>query len=160
MSTRTRFMYPLAASTLPQSTSSVMAPIMARQFCRLQATGAGNMPPGEIPPSVTTQGISTPLRPMAWQQALAQHPHREWVASLLEGMQNGFRIGLIPTTACRSSTRNHPSADKHPVVVSEYLREQVAAGYMLGPFSPGQCSGMIISSIGVVPKLPRGSLGS
>ena len=127
-----------------------------RQFCRLQATGAGNMPPGKIPPSVTTQVISTPLRPMAWQQALAQHPHREWVALLLEGMQNRFRIGLNPTTVCRSSTRNHPSADKHPVVVSEYLREQVAVGYMLGPFSLGQCSGIIISSLGVVPKSTPG----
>ena len=122
MSAHTRFMCSLAASTLPQSTSSVMAPIMARQFCHLQATGAGNTPPSEIPPSVTTQGISTPLRSMTWQQALAQHPHREWVASLLEGMQNGFRIGLNPTTECRSSARNHPSADKHPVVVLEYLR--------------------------------------
>ena len=93
---------------------------------------------------------------MAWQQALAQHPHREWVASLLEGMQNGFRIGLNPTTACRSSTRNHPSAEKHPAVVSEYLQKQVAAGYMLGPFSPGQCSGMVISSLGVVPKSTPG----
>ena len=32
----------------------------------------------------------------------------------------------------------------------------VVAGHMLGPFSPGQCSGMIISSLGAVPKSTPG----
>ena len=98
MSAHTRFMYPLAASTLPQSTSSVMAPIMARQFCRLQATGAGNTPPGEIPPSVTTQGISTPLRPMAWQQALlwpSTHTGSGWLRCW-RACRMGLGLGSTP----------------------------------------------------------------
>ena len=67
-------------------------------------------------------------------------------------MWNGFGIGLLPTAACRSSRKNCLSALQHSQVVSEFLQRQVAAGYMMGPFDLTQCSGVITSSLGVVPK--------
>ena len=47
-------------------------------------------------------------------------------------------------------------ADAPPGTTHLLTREQVAVSYMLGPFSPDQCSGMIISSLGVVPKSTPG----
>ena len=60
-------------------------------------------------------------------------------------MQNGFRIGLLPTADCRSSRRNCPSALEHSQVVSEFLQQQVAAGYMMGPFDLAQCSRVTVN---------------
>ncbi len=41
-------------------------------------------------------------------------------------------------------------------VLSRFLRQQVAAGYMMGPFDPQECSMVVTSSIGVVPKSTPG----
>ena len=100
--------------------------------------------------------VSTPLSGTAWELALASHPDREWVETLISGIQHGFRLGLQPRAACRSSRSNHPSAASHSEVVSTYLQRQVAAGYMLGPLDPALCQGVVISSLGVVPKSTPG----
>ena len=133
-----------------------MAPVLARQFCRLQSSRAANLPQGSLPPGVLTQRISTPLQADAWERALADHPQPDWVHALLRGMRSGFRIGLQTSAQCRSAARPRPSAQGHSRVVDEFLRHQVAAGYMMGPFDPQECSGVVTSSIGVVPKSTPG----
>ena len=140
------------APPLPISTSALMAHVLARQFCRLQSSGAANLPQGSLPPGVLNRRIFTPLWADAWEQALADHPQQGWVHALVQGMRSGFRIGLQPSAQCRSDARLRPSAQGHSQVVSEFLRQQVAAGYMMGPFDPQECSGSVTSSIGVVPK--------
>ena len=133
-----------------------MARVLARQFCQLQSSHAESSPQGSLPPSVLGRGISTPLRVEAWEQALADHPHKEWVLALLRGMRQGFRIGLRSSAQCRSSVSSHPSARVHSQVVGEFLQQQVAAGFMMGPFEPQECSGVVTSSVGVVPKSTPG----
>ena len=79
---------------MPTPTSVVMAPILAWQFCKLQAppfhkgVGAG------VPQALQEKPIVTPQQAEAWRKALAPHNDREWVAALVSGMQHGFRIGL------------------------------------------------------------------
>ena len=133
-----------------------MARVLARQFCQLQSSGAQSSPQGSLPPSVSSRGISTPLQAEAWERALADHPHKEWVSALLRGMRHGFRIALRSSARCRSSVASRPSARAHSQVVDEFLQQQVAAGFMMGPFEPQECSGVVTSSVGVVPKSTPG----
>ena len=128
---------------------------MARVLA-IQSSHAESSPQGSLPPSVLGRGISTPLRVEAWERALADHPHKEWVLALLRGMRQGFRIGLRSSAQCRSSVSSRPSARVHSQVVGEFLQQQVAAGFMMGPFEPQECSGVVTSSVGVVPKSTPG----
>ena len=128
-----------------------MARVLDRQFCQLQSSCAQSSPQGSLPPSVLGRGISTPLRAEAWERALADHPYKEWVLALLRGMRQGFRIGLRSSAQCRSSVASHPSARAHSQVIDEFLQQQVAAGFMMGPFELQECSGVVTSSVGVVP---------
>ena len=118
---------------LPTAALASMARVMARHFCQLQSTCAHSLPAGSFPPRIVTQKISTTLKMEAWQCPYLPTPI-EWISCLVEDMQNGFGIGLLPTAACRSSGRNCLSALQHSQVVSEFL-QQVAVGYMMGPFN-------------------------
>lgn len=54
---------------------------------------------------------------------------------LVEGIQEGFRIGLDWTRPRRSAPHNMPSAREHPEVVGSYLQKECSLGHMLGPFT-------------------------
>ena len=62
----------------------------------------------------------------------------------------------MPSTACRSSSQNSPSAREHEDVVDAFIAQQLAAGFMTGPFLPADCSGVITSNLAVVPKKTPG----
>ena len=141
---------------LPTCASATVSSLLAKQFCHLQSTGL--QPPRSAPrlSHILSGPVSSPLNSVAWQQALAPHPDRKWVEALLQGIRQGFRLGLQPDATCRSSRANHPSATSHAQVVSQYLAQQVSSGYMLGPIDPALCEGVVISSLGVVPKSTPG----
>ena len=130
---------------------------MSRQFCKLQACTQFIPPTGSILAGVLTSRVATPLNLKAWRDALITHPDKPWVDALLQGIQSGFRVGLRPSTSFRSSARNLPSVQGHEGVIRDFLSHQVQQGFMLGPFSPDQCPGVITSPIGVVPKSAPGS---
>ena len=122
-------------TSIPQSTSAVMAPIAARQFCKLQV-GPHHPIAGAcgVPPAVTLKPIATPLNADAWAQALHNHPDQAFVAALVDEIRHSFRIGLMPSTACHSSSQNFPSAWEHEDVVDAFIAQQLATGFMTGPF--------------------------
>ena len=134
------------------STSTVMAPVLARQFCKLQAPPFHTVPCMGVPPGLTARTIVTPLKADAWDKTLAGHPNSEWVAALLTGMRQGFRIGIQESPVCRASSSNTPSAREHRVVVDQYMHTQLEKGYMAGPFHHSECAKVITSSIAVIPK--------
>ena len=105
-----------------------------------------------VPSAVTLKPISTPLNADAWAQAFCNHPDQAFVAALVDGIRHGFHIGLVPSTACRSSSQNSPSAQEHGDVVGAFIAQQLAAGFMTSPFLPADCSGVITSNLAVVPK--------
>ena len=100
--------------------------------------------------------VATPLQPEAWRQALAKHPNPAWVAALVQGIQQGFRIGLQEHPQCRPRLTNTPSAREHSEVVDQFVRAQVSQGYMAGPFPVQDCTNVIISGIAVIPKKTPG----
>lgn len=79
--------------------------------------------------------ISTPLNPLAWEDALHTHPDQANVRLLLRGMKEGFRIGFDYSAPLRSATSNMHSTPEHPDVIHTYLDKEQAKGHMLAPFS-------------------------
>ena len=73
-------------------------------------------------------------------------------------MRQGFRISLHSSAQCRSSVASSPSAQLHSQVVGEFPQQQVPARFMMGPFEPQECSGVVTSSVGVVPKSTPGKV--
>ena len=85
-----------------------------------------------------------------------QPPRPCLFAALVDGIRHGICIGLVPSTACCSSSQNFPSAQKHENVVDAFIAQQLAAGFMTGPLYPADCSGVTTSNLAVVPKKTLG----
>ena len=107
-----------------------------RDLCRLQSA----RPPSKQNPPDILQSICSPLllRLSAWKAALAAHPDKEFRDYVLAGILFGFRIRYDRQSKLRPASRNMPSAEEYPEVVEHYLRDELAAGRILGPFSPGR----------------------
>lgn len=142
---------------MPLLASSLMPPIMAHQFCKLQALPFHQLPSSGIPKCLASRPVTTPLQPRAWSQALANHPNPPWVAALVEGVQQGFCIGLQEYPQCRPCLTNTPSAREHSEVVDQFVQAQVSQGYMAGPFPAQDCMNIITSSIAVTPRRCQGN---
>ena len=146
----------LDGTSVPTPTSRVMAPVLARQFCKLQAPPFHQASRSGIPQGLVERPVATPLRKEAWEKALAGHPDPEWVKALLDGIGQGFRIGMQETPQCRPSPSNSPSAREHSGVIHQYVQDQLKKGYMAGPFPPSNCTNIITSSLAVIPKKAAG----
>ena len=97
--------------------------------------------------------VSTPLALDAWSQSLAPHPDRAFANYICEGIQCGFRIGFQRGSPLKSATSNMESARQHPDIVSEYLRNEIALGRMLGPFATNEdLPPLQVNQFGVIPK--------
>ena len=97
--------------------------------------------------------ITTPLNHDAWELWLNYHPDTAYANYILDGITNGFRIGFsyIDHT-CTSCKCNHPSANKHPTVISEALAKETSASRLFGPLNPKDFPFVHTSSLGAVPK--------
>ena len=70
--------------------------------------------------------IITPMHGEIWKQELADHPDRAFSTLMVQGIEEGFRIGFDPSRAQLQSTeRNMLSATEHAQVVSSYLADDV-----------------------------------
>ena len=141
---------------MPASTSRVMASILARQFVKLQAPPCSGREGGEVPPSLRSKPVSSPLILEAWRRALRSHPAKDFVRDLLKGIEFGFRIGLRSPPPNHQVSSNCPSAQEHSAVISDYIRSQVERGFMAGPFPPQTCTGIVCSRMVVIPKKTPG----
>ena len=104
-----------------------------------------------MPPHLTA--ITTPLNYDAWQLWLNYHPDQDYASYLLDGIAHGFRIGFKHTSnQCLSATGNHPSANEHPLVISQAIALETQAGRLIGPLDPKLFPFAHVSSLGAVPK--------
>ncbi|KAL1739725.1 hypothetical protein HDZ31DRAFT_48908 [Schizophyllum fasciatum] len=81
-----------------------------------------------------------------------------------KNLTSGFALGRLPPLTETVVIRNHPSVSAHPDVASDYIREEVGAGRMSGPFSkdeverimrgPFRASPLIIAESSQGPGLP------
>ena len=139
-----------SADILTQVLSLAGSYVYTHDLLALHRAGAD----GLMDPRESFRGISSPLssRLHQWQHELASHPDRAFTSYVLEGLQNGFRVGYSGGTTLRPAPGNLPSARLHPEVIDAYIAAEVGVGRMLGPFSPGQASEVHINRMGVVPK--------
>ena len=79
------------------------------------------------------------------------HPNKELVNYLLDGIYFGFDIGYRGSITPGTS-RNLQSALLHPVQVSEALNKEIDHGHTLGPFHTPPFPTLHISPLGAIPK--------
>lgn len=103
--------------------------------------------------SQVLQPSPTPLLAPVWQAALRDYPDPRLRHFLVQGLQEGFRIGYnAPRGQLRPAKRNIPSSYEHPEVVDKYLANECKLGRVLGPWlTPPPCP-IHISRFGVIPK--------
>ena len=87
------------------------------------------------------------------RQEVLTHPDQSFVTYVLDGLQNGFRVGFNPASvSLKSATQNMPSASLQPSVIDDYLYTELAKGRVAGPFSSPPLPHLHISRFGVIPK--------
>lgn len=80
--------------------------------------------------------IHTPLQWVGWELALQQHRDRVYTNYIVQGIQDGFKIGFNhPNAQLKPKRHNLQSAYKYTTVVSQYLMEECKHKHTLGPFS-------------------------
>ena len=96
--------------------------------------------------------VNTPLNRQAWQAALVNHPDRQLVHFLVEGIRQGFRIGFdYSMHSTKSKTGNMKSACDNPVPVNQYLDKELTLGRIF-EVRPELGKVVHISKFGVIPK--------
>jgi hypothetical protein len=105
-----------------------------------------------VPASVA--GVSSPLcRNLGeWRRRLRSHPDQKFAGYILNGLENGFRVGFDYSTSLRAAKHNMPSALKHPDVIERYLGEERSVGRILGPIPAGDATVLHVNRFGVIPK--------
>ena len=83
------------------------------------------------------------------------------MATVLEGLRFGFKLGFSPSQSLKPAKRNKPSAYEHPSVIDEYLATEVSSGRVAGSFASPPVPLLHVSSFGVIPKkVQRGNEAS
>ena len=132
--------------------------------------GDFSVPLGSVFPAMSRLTVLTPVsaRLFAWgwyaeeirwwtpqpARARARARARDYVC---EGIRWGFRIGFdYGLCQCTRALRNMKSVSEHKEVVEEYIRGEVEAGRVMGPFSREAFPGVQVSPFGVIPKSEPG----
>ena len=104
----------------------------------------------ELPAGATQ--ITTPLVARAWEQALAQHPDRQFRSYILQGIQQGFHIGFDGKAGqAVGAKKNMLSALNNPTPVEEYLQEEEAKCRVVEILPPASQQ-VLVNRFGVIPK--------
>ena len=88
----------------------------------------------------------------AFAQELAQHPDIQAVSYVIDGLQNGFRLGFNRAHHLKPARKNLPPAYHNQKVIDTYLAKEVSLGRVAGPFASPPMPQLQISSFGVIPK--------
>ena len=101
--------------------------------------------------------LVTPLNFSAWQflQGIV-HEDADWVA---QGIKYGFYLGITQGQT-GSAQHNCRSAYLQPSIIDSYIKEELDAGTMAGPFSVPPFGDTHINRFGVIPKSTSGKFCS
>ena len=83
---------------------------------------------------------------------MSHHPDRDFADYVLNGIQNGFRLGINPEAPYTSVSRNMQSASLHQEVIDKYLEQETELGNILGPFPRTTALVIHVNRFGVIPK--------
>jgi len=92
-----------------------------------------------------------------WRKYLADHPDEDFRDYILEGIQQGFRVGFdYQGKKCHPAAGNLKLARENAEVVEEYIAKEVAAQRVVGTLPQGEVPGLQTSPFGVIPKCQPG----
>ena len=102
------------------------------------------------------KGVCSPLIVEHWEGMLTRHPDRCFVEYLLSGIKEGFRIGFARSELAKislaSTRKNMYSTQDHPQVGSDYLKDELKRGTIVGPSVPEEVPEVHLNRFGVIPK--------
>jgi len=78
--------------------------------------------------------IITPLNGEAWRVCLQDHTDTAFTAYILEGIEQGFHMGINRGCTLLSARSNMQSAREHAVIITKYLEQETTAAKVCGPF--------------------------
>ena len=88
-----------------------------------------------------------------WSSHLACHPDGAFAEFILEGLRQGFRIGVQRSALnLRQARSNMPSSSRQLQLISSHLQAEVAAGRLLGTLPPALAALTHVSPLGLIPK--------
>ena len=94
----------------------------------------------------------SPLYWQTWVQMLGSHPDRCYANYITSGIRDGFRIGFnYRLHCCKKAASNIKSALEHPMVVRDYLQEEICQGRVIGSIIPGRWPDIHVSRFGIIP---------
>ena len=101
--------------------------------------------------------VITPLCVSVWERKLSNHPDREFVKYVCDGIREGLRVGFdYRKGRCRRAAGNMKSIADHREVVESYIGREKEAGRLLGPFPRDALPEVHVSPFGVIPKSEEG----
>ena len=98
-----------------------------------------------------TPPVSTPIDINVLERELSQHPNRNFVINLVNGLRYGTPVGYTGPEKSRVS-RNLISATQHPEVVSTNLIKEINLWRVAGPFDVPPLPNLQCHPVGMVPK--------
>ena len=111
-----------------------------------------NLHPIQACPAIpdSCKEIITPLKLYEWGQLLSTHPDKEFVRYILQGIQDGFRIGYDRN--CTRVSAKHNLPPRNPAAITEYLQNELRLGRITKCPSGEGHREIHISPIGIIPK--------
>lgn len=93
---------------------------------------------------------STPINIIRLESELRDHPDREFVRYLLEGLSHGFDTMVSTTSLPTKECKNLLSAIRNSDIVDTLIASEVDKGFLCGPYNQVPFSHYRVSPIGVV----------
>lgn len=93
--------------------------------------------------------VNTPVNIDILHLWLKDHPDKEFVSYLINGLQFGFHTGFQTIPETPFECKNLRSAEKHSECVGDLIQQEVNKGYLLGPFRDIPFKNYRINPIGV-----------
>ena len=92
-------------------------------------------PPQQSKQKLRFPEVSTPINISKLQNFLAEHPDKNFVSYLIDGLKHGFHTGfkVLPTKPLEC--KNLLSARSQPQVTSKLIQDEVNKGFLAGPYA-------------------------
>ena len=100
--------------------------------------------------SYLSLSANSPLILSQWQQELYHHPDKRYTKYILQGIEEGFKIGFNNSHVLQSSTSNLPTPN--PSIITDYLAKEVFLNRMWKYPLNAAPQGIHISPVGAIPK--------
>jgi hypothetical protein len=97
--------------------------------------------------------IVQPYNPNAFETLLLQHDLTYLYPLLVTNLRNGFPLGEMPLLTKTVILENHPSVRQYPETIDQYLKDEIEAGRMDGPFSYDEIELILRGSFFVSPLI-------